>query len=172
MRIEDNFIWFTGVVEDRNDPEQLNRVRVRIFGSHTKDKHNIATADLPWAQVMMPTTSSSNSGLGQTVHGLVEGSWVVGFWKDGNSKQDPMIMGSFIGVNQGSIYTVVDIKEGKESSTTLDLIDDSDRTTKGFIDPRLESWTGYKDTPEGKEPDHNRKVNIGSEKFSKNRRKR
>ena len=45
MRIEDNFKWFTGVVEDRNDPEQLNRVRVRIFGSHTNNKKDIATAD-------------------------------------------------------------------------------------------------------------------------------
>ena len=25
----DGFIWFTGVVEDRNDPSKLGRVRVR-----------------------------------------------------------------------------------------------------------------------------------------------
>ena len=29
----DGFIWFTGVVEDRNDPSQLGRVRVRCVGS-------------------------------------------------------------------------------------------------------------------------------------------
>ena len=27
----DGFIWFVGVVEDRNDPDQLGRVRVRCL---------------------------------------------------------------------------------------------------------------------------------------------
>ena len=27
----DGFEWFTGIVEDRNDPIFLNRVRVRIY---------------------------------------------------------------------------------------------------------------------------------------------
>ena len=71
------FNWFTGIVEDRNDPLFLNRVRVRIYGSHSHDKQMIATADLPWSEVMMPTTSPSLSGLGTTTHGLVEGSTVM-----------------------------------------------------------------------------------------------
>ena len=33
----DGFIWFVGVVEDRNDPDQLGRVRVRCLGFHTED---------------------------------------------------------------------------------------------------------------------------------------
>jgi hypothetical protein len=32
---QDGFIWFVGVVEDRNDPERLGRVRVRALGFHT-----------------------------------------------------------------------------------------------------------------------------------------
>ena len=62
--------WFFGVIEDRNDPLFLNRVRVRIYGAHTHDKQKIATPDLPWAEVLMPTTSPSLSGLGLTTHGL------------------------------------------------------------------------------------------------------
>ncbi len=27
-----SFEWFVGVVEDRNDPEKLGRLRVRAFG--------------------------------------------------------------------------------------------------------------------------------------------
>ena len=54
----DGFEWFTGIVEDRNDPIFLNRVRVRIYGNHTHDKQKIATPDLPWCEVMMPTTSA------------------------------------------------------------------------------------------------------------------
>ena len=30
----DGFIWFAGVVEDRNDPLKLGRVRVRCLLSH------------------------------------------------------------------------------------------------------------------------------------------
>ena len=33
----DGFIWFVGVVEDRNDPDQLGRVRVRCLGFPTED---------------------------------------------------------------------------------------------------------------------------------------
>jgi hypothetical protein len=86
--------WFTGVVEDREDPLELGRVRVRIFGIHTDDTTKINTADLPWANVMMPVNSASISGVGITPTGLVEGSWVVGFFADGENAQDPIIMGS------------------------------------------------------------------------------
>ena len=92
--------WFTGIVEDRDDPLFLNRVRVRIYGVHTHDKTLIATPDLPWSQVLMPVTSPSLSGLGTTTHGLVEGSTVMGFWRDGLTMQDPVIMGSFVGIPQ------------------------------------------------------------------------
>ena len=48
----DGFVWFTGVVEDRNDPDKLGRVRVRCLGFHTEDLLDIPTKDLPWATVM------------------------------------------------------------------------------------------------------------------------
>lgn len=89
------FDWFIGVVEDTNDPELLNRVKVRCFGYHTEDKAELPTKDLPFATVMMPTTSPSVEGIGQN-HQLLSGSWVVGFFRDGPSAQDPMIMGSIM----------------------------------------------------------------------------
>ena len=45
----DGFIWWMGVVEDNNDPEQLGRVRVRCIGIHTEDREELPTEDLPWA---------------------------------------------------------------------------------------------------------------------------
>lgn len=84
---------FMGVVEDRNDPRMINRVRVRCFGYHTADKNVLPTEHLPWATVVMPNTSPGTSGLGSTPHFLVEGSWVVGFFRD-ESMQDPIILGS------------------------------------------------------------------------------
>lgn len=89
--------WWTGVVEDREDPQKLGRVRVRIFGHHTDDLDKIKVADLPWAHVMMPVTSASISGVGLSPTGLVEGSWVVGFFADGENQQDPIVMGSIHG---------------------------------------------------------------------------
>ena len=73
----DGFVWFVGVVEDRNDPSELGRVRVRCVGFHTEDKTRIPTEGLPWAHVMHPVTDPSMSGMGHTPSFLVEGSWVV-----------------------------------------------------------------------------------------------
>lgn len=99
MFVGGQFAWFTGVVEDRFDPLEMNRVKVRCFGYHSENKSEVSTDDLPWATVMMPTTSSGTSGIGDTPHGLMEGSWVVGFFRDGPSAQDPIIMGSVAAKN-------------------------------------------------------------------------
>jgi len=108
----DGFVWFTGVVEDRNDPSQLGRVKVRCLGFHTEDKNDIPTADLPWAHVMHPVTDPSMQGMGSSPSFIVEGSWVIGFFRDAQEKQQPIIMGTLPGYPQ----------------TTTD-------TTKGFNDP-------------------------------------
>lgn len=92
--IGQQFYWFMGVVEDRDDPEEMNRVRVRCFGYHTSDAGLLTTESLPWATVLMPSTSSGTSGIGASPHGLMNGSWVVGFFRDGSSAQDPIVMGS------------------------------------------------------------------------------
>ena len=95
---KDGFIWFTGVVEDRDAPEKLGRVRVRCVGYHTDDTNKIPPAALPWAWVMMPTTTSSMGGLGEGMPFIVEGSWVVGFWRDAMTMQEPVVIGTLPGV--------------------------------------------------------------------------
>ena len=93
----DGFLWFYGVVEDRQDPYMIGRVKVRCFAHHTGDKTTLPTSDLPWAQVMLPVTSAGISGIGQTPMGLVEGSHVFGFFRDGEARQEPVVMGSMPG---------------------------------------------------------------------------
>ena len=93
---QDGFIWFVGVVEDRNDPQKVGRVRIRCLGYHTADKIALPTADLPWASPVLPITSSGISGIGQTPLGLVEGSWVFGFFRD-TDLQEPVVLGSLPG---------------------------------------------------------------------------
>ena len=91
------FLWFVGVVEDRMDPTHTGRVRVRALGHHTQNKLVLPTADLPWAQCLLPTTSSGISGLGQSPSFLVEGSWVMGYFRDGQKRQEPTVLGSLPG---------------------------------------------------------------------------
>ena len=52
---KNNFIWFNGVVEDRQDPQKLGRLRVCV-GIHTDNKDDLPTADLPWSQLIHPIT--------------------------------------------------------------------------------------------------------------------
>ena len=89
--------FFVGVVEDRDDPEQLGRVRVRAFGIHTEDKDKIPTDTLPWATPVMPYTSASISGIGRSPTGPVEGTWVIGIFLDGGEMQQPAIIGTIVG---------------------------------------------------------------------------
>ena len=48
-------------------------------------------------EVMLPDTSAGISGIGQTPLGLVEGSHVFGFFRDGEARQEPVVMGSLPG---------------------------------------------------------------------------
>ena len=122
---KDGFQWFVGVVEDRNDPKTLGRVRVRCLGYHTEDLVKLPTADLPWAHPMNPITSATVSGVGHTPLGVVEGTWVVGFFTDGERAQQPVIMGTLPGVPRD-----------------LPVKDD----TKGFQDYISGSFPKYKET--------------------------
>jgi hypothetical protein len=91
------FIWFIGVVEDRQDPTKTGRLKVRALGHHTHDLTLLPTADLPWASVVLPITASGVSGIGQSATGLLEGSWVFGFFRDGLRRQEMVILGSLPG---------------------------------------------------------------------------
>jgi hypothetical protein len=93
---KNGFIWFNGVVEDRNDPQKAGRLRVRCLGFHTANKQTLPTSDLPWATCVLPVTSPGISGLGGHSF-LVEGSWVFGYFRDGEDCQEPIILGSLPG---------------------------------------------------------------------------
>ena len=98
---QDGFDWFVGVVEDRNDPSALGRVRVRCAGYHSANVTELPTTKLPWAHVMHPVTDPCMQGMGNTPSFLVEGSNVVGFFRD-LDKQQLVIMGSFPGFSTKS----------------------------------------------------------------------
>lgn len=82
----DGFVWWFGVVEDRQDPLKLGRCRVRIYGIHTDSLADIPSEDLPWATVVHALNNHAFATPKET-------DVVVGFFADGRSGQMPVIMG-------------------------------------------------------------------------------
>ena len=85
--------WFGGVVKDINDPVELGRVKVRIFGIHTENVDDISDGDLPWAQVAAPITEGGSSGIGTNI-GIKPQAQVYGIFLDGKNSQLPLVLGS------------------------------------------------------------------------------
>lgn len=97
-----NFYWFFGVVEDRDDPLCMGRLRLRIMGYHTDNKEELPTEDLPWAMPIQPAISAGTSGIGWSPTGPVEGTWCWGFFMDGEEGQLPAYVGTIAAAPQSS----------------------------------------------------------------------
>jgi hypothetical protein len=116
----EGFIWWIGVVEDRQDPEQLGRVRVRCFGWHNDEKEKIPTESLPWAHPVIPVNSPN-------VYTPKEGDMVFGFFIDGMNAQNPAIMGVLPGKpDKKPNYSKGFSDPGKDLSKRPKKPDDSD----------------------------------------------
>jgi hypothetical protein len=90
----DDYRWFFGTVINAHPPSGLEgRVKVRINGVHNPSTGEIPEKDLPWAQVLLPTTEGGVSGFGR-IPQLLAGSFVFGCFLDGASSQIPLVMGS------------------------------------------------------------------------------
>ena len=93
-KIHIDYRHFIGIVEDINDPLELGRIRVRCVGYHTDSKLSIPVDSLPWAHVTMPVTSASLAGIGESSTGVVQGSWVAGYFIDGEVANNPIVTGT------------------------------------------------------------------------------
>ena len=92
---KDGFYWWMGQVETEDGVKNSNRYKVRIVGQHVKSCTAVPVSDLPWAVVMLPVTSPSSEGNSNySPAKLQKGDWVVGFFMDGATGQQPIIMGS------------------------------------------------------------------------------
>lgn len=139
---QNNFRWFEGVVEDRLDPLELGRVRVRVFSLHTDILSKLKTEDLHWMQVMHPTTSAANSGVSMTPK-LIEGTHVIGFFRDGDFCQDGVVLGTVAGLPQTSRNNLIgfgDIR--KNLSNTPSEINTFSFNNEGILISN-KSPTGY-----------------------------
>jgi len=138
-----NFYWWFGVVEDRDDPLRLGRCRVRIMGYHTDDSEILASDDLPWAVPIMPANSAGTSGVGWSPTGAVEGSWVVGFFADGENGQHPMFFGT-VGAIPGGLRPGdcgPDSGSGSTGDNATTNGENEDFTPVSSGPPNQEFWT-------------------------------
>jgi len=85
------FVWWIGVVEDRQDPLKLGRCRVRCVGWHAENKMHLPTDALPWAMLSLPVNNPSP-------YTPKEGDMVFGFFADGENGQSPVIIGILPGI--------------------------------------------------------------------------
>ena len=109
---KDGFRWWVGqVAPSASQGEQLaptknkdvknwgNRLKVRIMGYHPFAKTDLADEDLPWANVMLPSTSGTGGANFAASVALRPGDVVIGFFLDGETAQQPVILGSFARTN-------------------------------------------------------------------------
>lgn len=95
----DNLRWFVGrVVQETDTIEEANRVQVRIYGVHSVEVDN---KDLPFAETILPTTEGGVSGIGK-IPQLKNNALVFGFFLDGQSSQNPVILGSMSHIEKPS----------------------------------------------------------------------
>jgi hypothetical protein len=94
------FVWWFGVVEDVMDPLQLGRVKVRVYHFYSMNNSLLPTEDLPWAHIVMPTTSASYQGKGWSPTFIRPDSTVFGFFVDGPQGQMPIVLGTYPGIPQ------------------------------------------------------------------------
>lgn len=99
----DGFRWWIGQIppvpsmgnQIEGDGEAWgNRVKVRIIGYHPYDPEQLTNEDLPWAQVLLPTTAGTGAANYATNPKLRPGDVVIGFFLDGDNGQIPVIMGA------------------------------------------------------------------------------
>tara|TARA_Y100000766_G_scaffold280588_1_gene290668 strand:- start:57 stop:2333 length:2277 start_codon:yes stop_codon:yes gene_type:complete len=100
----DGFKWWIGQIGPEScQGDQINetgnawgnRMRVRIMGYHPQNPIELPDKELPWAQVLIPTTAGTGGGGMSRSIRLTPGDSVFGFFLDGDDAQLPVILGAF-----------------------------------------------------------------------------
>jgi len=121
-KIGNSFVWFLGRVSNIQDPEYLGRVQIRLIHHQTGDlgkkskTSGIEDEDLLWAWPISAVQSASLSwkkvsdtnhplegfdtpdwidAVGLSPTGIAVGTYVFGFFLDGQERNIPMIFGTY-----------------------------------------------------------------------------
>lgn len=157
----DGFYWFFGRVVDRNDNLGLGRVRVRVFGIHPEDTTLVPDEDLPWAIPIQPVTSAGIFGVGSSPTGLLVGSYVFGFFADGQDAQIPVVIGSVASslghyamqaidtLNQTAEAAATDVVNAVQDTLIKSETGPAQGYTKGRLGQILDLIARYESVPSG-----------------------
>jgi len=125
--------WFLGYVINSSPPAGLEgRVKVRILGVHSGNTDDIPEKDLPWAQVIVPTTEGGTSGIGR-IPQLTTGAFVFGIFLDGVASQIPLVLGSL-----PRIELPTSVQSGRRDTGVDDYLYDQNRIQNVVITPLLD----------------------------------
>lgn len=86
-------LWI-GTALSNEDPLEIGRIRVRIFGIHNEE---MKEESLPWALPLQSITSAALDGVGQSPTGIIKNTTLIGFFLDA-AQQVPMILGTLAGI--------------------------------------------------------------------------
>ena len=118
--------WFIGkVAKVDDDPTRTGRIKVKIFGLHDDPSLKIPD-DLPYAQVLAPTTEGGGSGIGNNGIGIQPQSLAFGIFIDGKNSQLPLVLGS-IPTNENFHRELVN----KEKTSKSPLAEQTDYSNVG-----------------------------------------
>jgi hypothetical protein len=140
----DNTRWFIADVIDSTPPFGLEgRVRIRIHGVHSPSTKDIPQKDLPWAQMVLPTTEGGVSGIGLTPK-LSTGSLVFGVFMDGKASQIPLVIGSIPRIEYPSR-----IQQRLEFDTVLERVSKKDEFYQNSVSSIDEESSGIRNEETG-----------------------
>lgn len=69
------------------------RYKVRIMSQHSDNKSTVTDENLPMVDVMYPVTGGSGHAASFQSANLRQGSFVIGCYRDGNNRSEPLILG-------------------------------------------------------------------------------
>lgn len=171
----DGFRWWIGQVAPGEIRDTWgNRVRVRIMGYHPFSEEELPNDKLPYANILLGTTSGSGGAGNYSSHTLRPGDVVFGFFLDGDNAQLPCINGVF-----GRTDEVTKLASAKYKSPFLpysgktdkmkpahNRIADKATEVKNGADPKTASdpsETGEQGTASPKTPTNTKKGTDGVE---------
>ena len=134
-QIADDSTWRDNILPGKfESADQITgwgrRYKVRIIGLHDQGETEIASEQLPWAQVMYPVTGGGGQAKAGGTANLRQGNMVFGFFLDGQDQQVPVIMGVLGNNAQTSLATK--IGDGRVTNTTPGSL-----ATSGYAEPAI-----------------------------------
>lgn len=146
----ESIVWWQGRVKDINDPDKAGKVQVEIFNYYELPPSGKSKKeDLPWCVPLLPTTSPSLNGVGDTPQFVVD-SRVFGFFVDGRHAglmSKPYILGTMPIApgeeNKNSIPLLARGKDDVKQNKVSDVVPDSSYKTEYPLNRVIQSRKGH-----------------------------